>query len=69
MIADVKTLMTDKRVPMVERITIWLAWHMPKRIAYWCTIRVASNATTGKYSDQVVPDLKVMEALARWGRH
>ena len=38
----------------------------PRRIVSWCAIRVAANATTGKYSGQVVPDLTAMDAVKRW---
>ena len=48
--------------------TFWmkLAWLMPKRLIYWCAIRLAANATQGNYSSQVVPELTVIEALGRW---
>lgn len=51
---------------MKERIYIWLAWHMPRRLVYWCAIRLASRATMPPYEKQVVPELKVMDALNRW---
>lgn len=51
-----------------ERMLIRIAWWMPRSIAYWCTIRVGSHATTGKYSNQVVPDLLYTEALKRWNK-
>lgn len=43
-----------------------VAWMMPRRLVYWCAVRVGAHATAGQYSDQVVPDLNVMEALKRW---
>lgn len=49
-----------------ERLAIWLAWKMPRLLAYWCAIRVASHGTTGRFSAQVVPELTVMDALRRW---
>ncbi len=51
---------------MVEAITIKLAWLVPRRLAYWCAIRVIAHATQGKYSNQEVPALSAMEALKRW---
>jgi len=51
---------------MLEKICIWIAWRLPKQIVYWCAIRVGANATQGKYSNQVVPDLAMMDALKRW---
>jgi hypothetical protein len=35
-------------------------------LAYWCTIRVGAHATTGKWSNQIVPELTVADALQRW---
>lgn len=43
--------------------------HTPKRLVYFAAIRLGVNATTGKYSTQVVPDLTFMDALKRWDMH
>lgn len=43
-----------------------IAWHLPKRLVMWSTMRVIANATTGKYSDQEVPALTAMDAIKRW---
>ena len=43
-----------------------MAWMLPRRVAYWCAIRVAVHASTGKWSDQEVPALGAMQALGRW---
>lgn len=51
---------------MKDAFWLWLAWCVPKKLAYWCTIRLGANATTGQYSGQVVPELKFMDALKRW---
>lgn len=51
---------------MIEKLIIAIAWRLPRRLAYWCAIRVGAHATQGKYGDQVVPDLKFMDALQRW---
>ncbi len=51
---------------MLEAITIKLAWLMPRRLTYWCAIRVLAHATQGKYSNQEVPALSAMDALKRW---
>jgi hypothetical protein len=49
-----------------QKIWMKLAWKMPRKLAYWASIRVISNATVGTYSDQIVPDLKALDALQRW---
>ena len=51
---------------MKERLLIKLSWALPRKLAYWCAVRVMANATTGKFSSQVVPELTAMEALERW---
>jgi hypothetical protein len=35
-------------------------------VAKWAFIRVAVHATVGPWSNQVVPDLTVLDALQRW---
>ena len=49
-----------------DKIAIWIAWKMPKRIVHWCAIRVAAYATQGKYTTQIVPDLTAMDATDRF---
>lgn len=49
-----------------EKLLIWFVYKLPKSWAYWSTIRVGAHATTGAYSNQVVPDLLFMDALKRW---
>ena len=51
---------------MTERICMWIAWRLPRQIVYWCAIRLGAQATTGPYQDQVVPDLRFLEAIRRW---
>ncbi len=51
---------------MAEKCLMWIAWHLPKHIVYFCAIRVAAHATTGKYSNQIVPDLTALDAIKRW---
>lgn len=43
-----------------------IVWKLPRRLVYWCAIRLMANATVGPYSDQVVPELTAMQALERW---
>jgi len=48
-----------------QRIWMKLAWLMPKQLAYWATIRLGAHATTGVYGNQIVPELRFMDALQR----
>lgn len=49
-----------------ERVLMWIAWHLPRKVVYWCSIRLMANETQGPYSSQIVPELKAMDALERW---
>jgi len=49
-----------------EKFWMALAWAVPRKLAYWCTIRVGAHATQGQYGNQIVPDLAFMDALKRW---
>ncbi len=55
---------------MIERAKEWLAiqiaYALPRRLVLWCAVRLAVHASSGPYSDEPVPDLKVIDALARW---
>lgn len=47
---------------------VWrgLAWAMPRTLVYWCAVRLGTHATTGQYSETVVPELTFMDAVTRW---
>jgi hypothetical protein len=51
---------------MLDKIMMSIAWKLPRRLVYWCAIRLGANATQGDYSDQIVPDLTFFDALDRW---
>lgn len=51
---------------MYEKFCQWLAWKLPKKVVYWCAIRLFAHATTNEYSSQNVPELLAIEALKRW---
>jgi hypothetical protein len=50
-----------------DRLWMWLAWHLPKELAKWAAVRVMANATQGQYGNQLVLELRAMDALRRWG--
>lgn len=50
-----------------ERFHTWVAWRVPKWLAYWCFVRVVANGTVGEYSGQVPHKLTCFDALERWG--
>ena len=49
-----------------DKVSKWVAYVLPKRIVYWAAFRVIANATRGKHSQQEVPSLLAMDAIARW---
>ena len=51
---------------MSERFWNLLALRLPEKLVYWATIRLIVYATTGEYSNTVVPKLTAMNALSRW---
>jgi hypothetical protein len=50
----------------LENLLIHIVWKLPERLVMWAAVRVIANATTGKYENQVVPELTALEALNRW---
>ena len=51
---------------ILEKLCISLAWRLPKRLVYWCAIRVNAHATTGQYSNQIMGDLTIEDSMKRW---
>jgi hypothetical protein len=52
---------------VLDNVATWIAWHLvPRRVAYWCTIRLGVHASGPKYPTQIVPELTVADALQRW---
>lgn len=50
----------------VLKLQMWVAWHLPKGVVMWCSVRLMAHATQGKYGSTVVPSLTAMDALKRW---
>jgi len=51
---------------IMDKLWLWIAYKLPRGLVKWAAIRLMANATVGKYSDQVVPDLTAIAALKRW---
>ena len=51
---------------MKDKMWHWIARQLPHRLVYWCAIHLFAKTTQGRYSDTVVGELTVMEALKRW---
>jgi hypothetical protein len=50
----------------LENVQMFAAWLAPRWLVRWCGVRMGAHATTGRFGDQVVPELTMMDALARW---
>lgn len=50
----------------LQRLLLWFVWRLPRSLVMWCYIRVGAHATTGQFSNTIVPEIGMMEALARW---
>lgn len=50
----------------IDKLWMHLAWMLPKRLCYWCAVRVGAHATVGEHGRTIVPELRMMEALDRW---
>lgn len=44
----------------------WLVNLLPKKLIYFCFMKVMVHSTTGKYSHTVVPELAGMDAIKRY---
>ena len=49
-----------------EKVTIKIAWKLPKYLVMWCAVRLMSYATVGEYGNQHPGDISIMDALKRW---
>lgn len=50
------SFLAPERRTMIEKLTIWIAWKLPRRLVMWCAVRVHAHATLPPYGDQVVPE-------------
>lgn len=48
-----------------ERFWMSVAWRLPRSLAYWATVRMGAEASTGQYSHQVVPEMTFLDVLKR----
>lgn len=51
---------------MIDKILVWLAWRLPRKIVYFAAIRLMSSATVGKYADSALSKLLAEDALRQW---
>ncbi len=51
---------------MLDKIFSKIASWLPRKLVYFCSIRLMVNATSGKNSKQIVGDISIFDALDRW---
>ena len=49
-----------------NRFWYWLAWAVPKKLVYFCGIRLWCHATQGKHSGVIVGEVRMNAALKNW---
>jgi hypothetical protein len=54
------------RRPIKHRFWAWLSLRLPRRLAYYCAIRVVRYGITGKYRSTDAYTLTALKALDRW---
>jgi hypothetical protein len=54
-------------VMSVDDFVMKIAYLLPRRLVYFCGIRIVAHATTGEYGNTIVPELSAMDAIGRWG--
>jgi len=44
----------------------WLAWRLPRKLVYYCAVRLMAYATTGRWGHEFPDQVRMMKALERW---
>ena len=52
----------------MNKIAQWIAYHLPRRIVYWCAIRATVHATIAKseWQRDDVTKITIPTVLSRW---
>ena len=51
---------------MEDKLWGWVAWHLPRKLVYWASIRLMVYATGGQYSYREIPGITIFQALKSW---
>ncbi len=65
-LSDVLFLRRYYITKMSNKFWTLLVWRLPKPLIRWATVRAIVHATSGEYSNTVVPDVTAMDTLKRW---
>jgi hypothetical protein len=50
-----------------DKLTRNIAWMLPRRLVMWCGYRILAEATSGQWSSETPTEVKMWDALGRWG--
>lgn len=51
---------------MINKFYEHISWYLPRKLVYYCAIRLIANATTWQFSRTIVPNLRALDAIKRW---
>jgi len=66
-----KTFVEDTTMGITDRVAMNTAWILPRRLVFWCYIRVMAHATSGPYGIYHPDEVTYKQACERWeaGKH
>lgn len=50
---------------LIEKMLLWIAWHLPKELISHCYARVV-NIAMQKHPDKAISDINAIDALEDW---
>lgn len=59
-------MLAYQREKWTERLFMWIAWHLPRRLVGCCYVRVATEASTGEFRDREMAMITAVEAYIAW---
>jgi hypothetical protein len=52
---------------MIEKLTMWIVWHLPHEIIRWSMVRGAAQASRA-YSNKAMGDITIFDMMDSWRR-
>ena len=51
---------------IMNRLQVWIAWHLPKGVVRWCFFRMTAHASQGQYGNEDVVNMTWNTIADRW---
>ena len=51
---------------MIEKLTIWIAWHLPRSIVKWAAVRMFAVASAGKFATKDAGAITFFDGMEAW---